>query len=103
MCKNSSKFDAILNNQKVSDILAATKLNEIIKKKEEPVKEKKNVLLIVLAIIGAVTAIAAIAYAVYRHVTPKYMDEFDDEFEDDFDFDDSDDDDLDELEDTTTC
>ena len=50
-------------------------LNSLQKKEEE---KPKNVVLWVLAAIGAVTAVAAIAYAVYR-------DDFDDDFDDYFD------------------
>lgn len=79
----SNKFD------KLSEALAATKLSELLHKKEDPIEEKKHTLVFILAIIGAVAAIAAIAYAVYKFVTPDYLedfeDDFDDEFEDDFD------------------
>ena len=73
-------------NGKLEDLLAAAKLNDIIRvtRKPEPVKEKKNTLIIVLAVVGAIAAIAAIAYAVYRFVTPDYLDEFDDDFDDEF-------------------
>ena len=45
--------------------------------------------MIALAIIGAVAAIAAIAFAVYKYLTPDYLDDFDsddmyDNFDDDF-------------------
>ena len=33
---------------------------------------------------GAVAAVAGIAYAVYRFVTPKYLEEFEEEFDEDF-------------------
>ena len=50
----------------------------------------------ILAIIGAVAAVAGIAFAVYRYMNPKYSDfdgDFDyDEFEDDFEDDDCEDD-----------
>lgn len=50
------------------------------------VSEKpKNVILWVLAIVGAVAAVAGIAYAVYRFVTPDYLEDFEDDFDDDFD------------------
>ena len=39
--------------------------------------------MIALAILGVVAAVAGIAYAVYRFVTPA-EDEFDDDFDDDF-------------------
>lgn len=44
----------------------------------------KNAILWCLAVIGAITAIAAIAYAVYRYLTPDYLEDFDDDFDDDF-------------------
>ena len=47
----------------------------------------KNAVLWCLAIIGAIAAIAGIAYAVYRYLTPDYLEDFDDDFDDD-DFDD---------------
>jgi len=56
-------------------------------------KKKSNKLLWVLAIIGCVAAVAAIAYAVYRFLTPDYLEDFDEDFDDDFDdyFEDDDD------------
>lgn len=86
MCK---KFDNLLNEKKLKELLETTRLNELIHKKD-PIEEKKHTLLFILAIIGAVAAVAAIAYAVYRFVAPEYIDDFDDF--DDFD-------DLDELDD----
>ena len=53
------------NMSKVEDFIAATKLNELVNKKEED-KHGKTVLW-ALAIVGTVAAIAAIAYAVYFH------------------------------------
>ena len=48
-----------------------------------------------LAVIGAITVIAGIAYAVYKYFTPDYLedleDDFDDYFEDDDEFEDEDD------------
>ena len=71
---------------KWEDFLAA------LQRKEE--ESKKNTVLWVLAIIGAGTAVAAIAYGVYRYFTPDYLEDFEDDFEDDFDdyFDDSEED-----------
>lgn len=80
---------------KIDDLLSAMKLGELVHKKE-PMMKKRNTLIMILAIIGAVAAVAGIAYAVYRYMNPDYLDDFDDDFddyEDDFDFDD----DLEEI------
>ena len=56
---------------------------ELLKQRERESEKPKNVILWVLAIVGAVAAVAGIAYAVYRFVTPDYLDDdFDDYFED---------------------
>ena len=79
---------------RMEEIVNSTKLNEFLHRKEEEDK-KKNCILWVLAIIGAVAAVAGIAYAVYRFFTPDYLDDFDDDLDDDFDnyFDDEDEED----------
>ncbi len=65
---------------KIDEILA------LIKKQEAKEADKpKNIILWVLAIIGCIAAVAGIAYAVYRYLTPDYLEEFEDEFDDDFD------------------
>ena len=70
-----------MNKDKIEELIAASKLGELLHKKEE--EEEKNKcckwVLIVLAVIGAVAAIAAIAYGVYRYFTPDYLDDFEDE------------------------
>ena len=48
------------------------------------VKEAKNVFVTVALIVGIVTIIAGICFAVYKYLTPDYLDDFDD-FDDDFD------------------
>ena len=53
---------------KVEELIAETKLNELLRKKEDD--KQKNTVLWVLAIVGAVAAVAGIAYAVYRFFTP---------------------------------
>lgn len=68
---------------KFEEIMAATKLNELLNKKEEDETCKK--VLWALAIVGAIAAVAAIAYAVYCFFTPDYLEDFEDDFEDDFD------------------
>ena len=69
---------------RVEEIVNATKLNELLHRKEEE-DRKKNCILWILAIIGAVAAVAGIAYAVYRFFTPDYLEDFEDDFDDDFD------------------
>ena len=75
-------------NSKIEDLLNAAKVNELLHKKE--IEEKnKNTIVIVLAVIGAIAAVAGIAYAVYKYLMPDYLDDFDpddypDTFEDDF-------------------
>ncbi|MCI7739619.1 MAG: hypothetical protein ACI4GE_11660 [Lachnospiraceae bacterium] len=63
-----------------------TKVDELIAaltKREE--ERTKNTVLWALAIIGAVAAVAGIAYAVYRFLTPDYLEDFEEDFDDDFD------------------
>ena len=69
-------------NKRIEDIIAETRLNEILHKNEA--EKQKNTVIWTLAIIGAVAAVAAIAYAVYRFVSPDYLDDFEDDFDDDF-------------------
>ena len=69
------------------EILATTKLNELVAKKDDDAQMKK-MLLWGLAIVGAIAAIAGIAYAVYRFFAPDYLEDFEDEdFEDELDAD----------------
>ena len=71
------------NMSKVEELIAETKLNELLRKKEDD--KQKNTVLWVLAIVGAVAAVAGIAYAVYRFFTPDYLEDFEEDFDDDFD------------------
>ena len=68
---------------KFEDIIAASKVSELLHKKDED--KVKTTILWVLAIIGVVAAVAGIAYAVYCFFTPDYLEDFDEDFEDDFD------------------
>lgn len=73
---------------KIEELIAETKiaeakLNELLHKKED--EKQKNTVLWVLAIIGAVAAVAGIAFAVYKFMTPDYLEDFDEDFDDDFD------------------
>ncbi len=68
---------------KFEDIITATKLSELLHKKEDD--KAKTTILWVLAIVGAIAAVAGIAYAVYCFFTPDYLEDFEEDFEDDFD------------------
>ncbi len=78
--------------KKLEELVSSNaKLAELLHlKKEEEEFEKKNTALYVFAIIGAVAAIALIAYAVYRYLNPVYVedgeleDEYEELFEDDY-------------------
>ena len=84
----SGKIEEMMNHATIAELLNKKKAEE----------ENKNFVLWLLAIVGAVAAVAAIAFAVYRYMNPKYADfdgEFDyDEFEDDFEDDDINEDDV---------
>lgn len=68
---------------RVEELIAETKLKDLLNKKEE--EKKKNTIIWILAIIGLAAAIAAIAYGVYKFFTPDYLEDFEDDFDDDFD------------------
>lgn len=68
---------------KIEELIAESKLSEILHKNEA--EKQKNTVIWVLAIIGAVAAVAGIAYAVYRFFTPDYLEDFEDDFDDAFD------------------
>ena len=67
---------------KLENLISMSKLNNLINKQEEEKKQKKKVCCI-LIVIGAVIALVAVAYGIYKHLKPDYLDEFDDDFEDD--------------------
>ena len=82
-------------SNKLEELMNTAKINELLHKKELEEKNK-NGIIIALAIIGAVAAVATIAYAVFRHLERDYLDDFDaDDFGDNFD------DDFIEFSDTT--
>ena len=66
-----------MNMNKLEELVAA------LKKKED--EKQKNTVLWVLAVIGAVAAVAGIAFAVYRFFTPDYLEDFEEDFDNDFD------------------
>ena len=77
-------------SNKLEELMNTAKINELLHKKELEEKNKNGI------IIGAVAAVAAIAYAVFRHLERDYLDDFDaDDFGDNFD------DDFIEFSDTT--
>ena len=74
------RWDSVFNRY----ILAILNgINEFIHKKEIE-EQRKGKVCFILAIIGAVAAIAAIAYGVYRFMSPDYLEDFEDDFDDDF-------------------
>lgn len=58
--------------------------NEVIIKEDECVTEAKNAFLSIALIVGVLTIIVGICVAVYKYLTPDYIDDFDD-YDDDFD------------------
>ena len=96
------KWDDLVEYLQDKNLVSSDILSKYCAKNElQTENEKKaNTLLWVLAIIGAIAAVAGIAYAVYRYMTPDYLDDFDDEFDDDFE-DDFFDDEEDETEQDT--
>lgn len=85
-------------SNKLDEILNTAKLNELIHKKQLD-EEKKSCIMWGLAILGAVAFVGVIAYAVYKHFTPDYLEDFEDDFDDfDDDFFDEDEDEVDNSE-----
>ncbi len=77
--------------KKLEELVSSNaKLAELLHLKKEEEMEKKNTALYVFAIVGAIAAIALIAYAVYRYLNPVYVedveleDEFEELFEDEY-------------------
>ena len=68
--------------KKLEEMIAESRLNELLRKKDE--EKTKNIIIWVLAIVGAIAAIAGIAYAVYCFLTPDYLEDFEDDFDEDY-------------------
>ncbi len=74
---------------KIEDLIETSRINEILDKREAAsAKKASTIILWTLAVLGAISAVAIIAFLVYRYMTPAfeddyYDDDFDD-FEDDF-------------------
>jgi hypothetical protein len=77
--ENDERMVSVMNMAKIEELLNA------LKKKEEEEEKQKNIVLWVLAIIGAVAAVAGIAFAVYHFFAPDYLEDFDEDYDDDFD------------------
>ncbi len=67
----------------MNDLISLSKLKELLGQDED--EKKKDIIIAVFAIVGVIAVIALVAYAIYRFLTPKYLDDFEDDFEDDFD------------------
>ncbi len=95
-----NKLDRLNKFNKLEEYIDMSRINELLGKKEEEKKKCNcNTVLWVFAVIGAVAAVAGIAYAVYRYLKPDYLEDFEDDFDDDFDDDFFEDEDDDEEED----
>ena len=68
--------------KRLEEMIAESKLNELLRKKDE--EKTKNIIIWVLAIVGAIAAVAGIAYAVYCFLTPDYLEDFEDDFDEDY-------------------
>lgn len=68
--------------KKIEELLDATKINNLLHRQELTKRRKVGK---VLAVVGIVLGVLVIAYVVYRFVSSKRVDEFDEEFNDDFD------------------
>lgn len=75
--RNKKGERKVVTMNKIDDLVT------VLKKRED--ERTKCTILWILAIIGAVAAVAGIAYGVYRFFTPDYLEDFEEDFGDDFD------------------
>ena len=78
----------------IDELLGVAKLSELMSNDK---KDESKTVFWVLAIIGAVAAVAGIAALVYKYLSPDYLEDIDDDYDDDFDddfFDEEDDTDV---------
>lgn len=63
---------------KFEELMNAVRLGELMSKKEQE-KEKKCNFACIVGVIALITAMIAIAYALYKHFNPDYLEDFDDD------------------------
>ena len=93
MFKNCCKPAVNAVSEKFEDLMAFTKLNDLLNRKSK----KKKTVCIVLAVIAGIALVAGIAYLVYRYMNPDYLEDFED-LDDDFEDIDDEAEDLDNFE-----
>lgn len=69
---------------RIQELINASQINELLKKKEKE-EQSKQAIKITLIVIGALTLVAGIAYAIYYFFATDYIEDYEDEFEDDLD------------------
>ena len=75
----------LMTMKKMEEWMTTLKLEDLMEKRD--CEKRKKAILWIMAVIGAVAAIAGIAYAVYRFVRPECVcddDDFEEDFDDDF-------------------
>lgn len=66
-------------NEMVTNVLAQTKLSELLHKEEPKPEKKTHPAIIALAVIGIIAAVAGVAYCVYRCMYPDYLEDYEDD------------------------
>jgi hypothetical protein len=78
--------EGMMKDDRWEDLLAMKKMDDILNRKDD---HKTNPLLWILAVIGVIACVAAVAYGVYRFMTPDYFEDYDDDFDDDYESEDA--------------
>lgn len=74
---------------KVEELIAATKLGELMHKKEQENDKKTKTLWIIAIALVVIAIVGVVYYALYKHFSTKSVNDFEDDFEDfEDDFDD---------------
>lgn len=68
---------------KMEELIAASKIGELMQKQETENKQK-NTIICIFAAVGVVLAVAGIAYIIYNMLQKKKYEDFEEDFEDDF-------------------